>query len=280
MVAQLESKYWSDELESGNALIDQQHRELLIRFEALEDAIRRGKGYNEVKGVAAFLQRYVLTHFNTEEQDMLSFNYPKFKTHAKEHDCCKTRIFKFKKFIERETDKNAVLKVALNLIGLWVRDHILDHDIEYIQYGKGKRETRKATSIDYDWSPDASAIWNDAMSLGDLTLDEQHMKLVKWTEYLLESDEVPVNEMLELFEFMHGFIYTHFTDEELYMIDHEYPELESHTEAHCAIRSQFNETSELLDQTTDADEVRMLVQPLFAQYTRHIMDVDVKIKSG
>ena len=158
MNAESNPKYWSDDLESGNSLIDGQHKELLRRFVALETAIQEGRGLNEVKGVAAFLQRYVLTHFNTEEQDMLSFNYPHFAKHAEEHDVCKSRIFQFKNFIATERDKDKILNVALSMIGLWVKDHILNHDIQYIQYGKEQKKTKKIVNIDYRWSPSQSKI--------------------------------------------------------------------------------------------------------------------------
>lgn len=273
-------KYWSDELESGNPLIDGQHRELIRRFENLEIAIEKEHGYQEVKSVAAFLQRYVLTHFNTEEQDMLSFDYPRFAEHAEQHDICKQRIFQFKKFVESERDKNKVLNVALSMIGLWVRDHILNHDIQYIKYGKEKVKTKKIVNIDYHWSPSKSKIWVPELEIGVENLDSQHQKLVKWTEYITETKKISKKEYSRLLDFIQGFIYTHFTDEELFLIDIDYPEIEEHSQLHFNYRAEFitikKQIDELIDEFVGDERYKPIIIKLFETYTYHIREDDIK----
>jgi hemerythrin len=272
-------KYWSDDLESGNQLIDYQHRELIRRFETLETAIIQGQGFQEVKSVAAFLQRYVLTHFNTEEQDMLSFNYPRLGEHVAQHDLCKKRIFQFKKYIETEKDKNKVQNLALSMIGLWVRDHILNHDIQYIQYSKEQNKTKKIVNIDYQWSPSKSKIWTPEMEIGVENLDIQHQKLIKWTEYTLNAKSITPREFHRLFDFMQGFTYAHFTDEELFMIDIEFPELEQHTQIHAQIRTQFIDLKKQLEETTDEESFQPLIYDLFKSYTHHIKEIDMQFNN-
>lgn len=271
-------KYWTDDLESGNSIIDNQHRELLRRFEMLEEAIKNDKGYQEVKGLVTFLQRYVLTHFNTEEQDMLEYKYPKFREHLREHDICKHRIFQFKTFVEGEQDKNKVLQVGLSLVGLWVKDHILDHDLQYIQYTKEKMKTKKIINVNYHWSPEKSELWSDDYKIGVEAIDDQHQKLAKWTEYLLTKSDIAHKEFQKIFDFIQGFIHTHFTDEELFMIDIDYPDLKQHTESHCKVREEFVAVQEKFLEGEEGEDIKLSVIHLFQSYLSHISNVDMQYK--
>lgn len=271
-------KYWTVDLVSGNSIIDNQHEELLRRLEMLEDAIQENKGYQEVKGLVAFLQRYVLTHFNTEEQDMLQYDYPRFSEHLKQHDLCKNRIFQFKKFVETESDKEKVLNVALSLVGLWVRDHILNHDLQYIQYTREKIKTKKIINVDYRWSSRTSDLWSDEYLTGVENIDDQHQKLAKWTEYLFTVNEISAKEHQKIFDFMQGFIYTHFTDEELFLIDIDYPKLEQHTKLHCSIRNDFMALQNKYAEAIFDDDIKNAVLGLFRSYLFHIYGPDMEYK--
>ncbi|MBZ0258841.1 hemerythrin domain-containing protein [bacterium] len=271
-------KYWTDDLVSGNSIIDNQHEELLRRFEMLEDAIQDNKGYQEVKGLVAFLQRYVLTHFNTEEQDMLQYDYPRFGEHLKQHDLCKNRIFQFKKFVETESDKDKVLNVALSMVGLWVRDHILNHDLQYIHYTREKVKTKKIINVNYHWTPQSSILWSNDYLVGVDNIDEQHQKLAKWTEYLLTVNEISAKEHQKIFDFIQGFIYTHFTDEELFLIDIDYPYLEHHTLQHCQVRNDFMALQDKYAEAIFDDEIKNAVLDLFRSYMVHISGPDMEYK--
>jgi len=52
---------WSKDLESGDPVIDWQHKELLRRFEKLEEALKEGSGQEMIVNLVAFLHRYALT---------------------------------------------------------------------------------------------------------------------------------------------------------------------------------------------------------------------------
>ena len=271
-------KNWTDDLVSGHHVIDEQHRELLRRFEMLEEAVAKGRGFDEVKALAAFPQRYVLTHFNTEEQVMLAGKYPGSAKHADEHDQCKSRIFQFKQFIETESDRAKIINVAYSMLGIWVRDHILNHDIQFIQYVKEKKRKDTPISIDYAWTSETSKLWSPDFSIGDETIDEQHRDLVKWTEYVQETDALPEETIHGLLDFIHGFIFTHFTDEELLMIDIQFPDLQHHTELHCATREKFFEVKKWCSDTTDPRDLQALVLELFESYVEHIGKYDGQFK--
>ena len=244
----------------------------------LEDAVTRGDGFSEVKALAAFLQRYVLTHFNTEEQVMLSGNYPASAQHAGEHDQCKNRIFQFKHFIETESDRKKIVSVAYSMLGIWVRDHILNHDIQFIQYIKEKKNMESCIDIDYPWTPEESRLWSPELLVGAPDIDEQHMALVKWMEYIQNTKLLSGDEIRNLLNFVHGFIFMHFTDEEIFMIDAQFPELQRHTEQHNATRMNFFEVKKWIDGKLDPLDMRNMVLELFEGYFEHIKTYDAQFK--
>ena len=269
---------WTDDLVSGNHVIDNQHRELLRRFEMLEAAVNKGQGFKEVRVLIAFLQRYVLTHFNTEEQEMLTGNYPGSALHAGEHDLCKARIFQFKRFIETERDRAKIVDVAYSMLGLWVRDHILDHDIQFIQYLKEMKKGEVAINVDYQWSTEESNLWSPDFLIGVEGIDEQHQNIVKWTEYVREVESLSDEEIRDLLDFIHRFIVTHFTDEELLMIDIQFPDFQMHTELHCAVRAEFFEIKKWLAAEVDLRSMQVIVLELLEAYIEHIRKYDTQFK--
>ena len=77
--------YWTKELEIGVAPIDQQHRDLFDRIDALVNACQAGRCRDEVAGLIGFLQKYVRIHFGEEEELMRLSGYPERSDHAREH---------------------------------------------------------------------------------------------------------------------------------------------------------------------------------------------------
>ncbi len=277
-VPDTDPRNWTEDLVSGNQVIDQQHRELLRRFEMLEDAVKEGEAFKEVKLLAAFLQRYVLTHFNTEEQEMLAGHYPGSALHAAEHDQCKNRIFQFKKFIETERDREKIVAVAYSMLGLWVRDHILNHDIQFIQYIKEKGKEEITINVNYQWSPEISILWTSDFQIGVDVVDEQHRNLVKWTEYVQDAKLLSRQEIHDLLDFIHGFIVTHFTDEEILMIDINFPHIQTHTEQHSMTRTKFFEVKKWFTGDLDPRDMQAMVLELFMGYVKHIQQYDIQFK--
>lgn len=78
-------------IESDNALttgiskIDEQHKELINRFNSILHACNHGKGKEEVKSLLQFLGEYVKSHFATEEELQLRYRYPEYTPHKQEH---------------------------------------------------------------------------------------------------------------------------------------------------------------------------------------------------
>jgi hemerythrin len=76
---------WNSSYAIGYPLIDAQHQELFLRFNALMTACRQREGRKEIVRLFAFLDDYVIEHFNAEEALMASHNYPEIHAHLQQH---------------------------------------------------------------------------------------------------------------------------------------------------------------------------------------------------
>ncbi len=76
---------WRESLAIGVEAIDNQHKELLLRFDRLLNACQAGQGIEELKKLLVFLGEYVHTHFNDEEALQRLHRYPEYETHRAEH---------------------------------------------------------------------------------------------------------------------------------------------------------------------------------------------------
>ncbi len=83
----MSSIQWNDNLASGSADIDSQHKELFLRINNLlatfdKNAVDR----QEMSKIIQFLSDYVVFHFGNEEKYMSKFNYSSMSAHKAQHE--------------------------------------------------------------------------------------------------------------------------------------------------------------------------------------------------
>lgn len=80
------SKYeFTKQLETGNEMIDKEHRELIQAVNKLLEACSKGEGRNSMDSTIKFLNNYVEQHFSHEEELQKQNNYPNFTAHKAFH---------------------------------------------------------------------------------------------------------------------------------------------------------------------------------------------------
>ncbi|NLY30396.1 MAG: hemerythrin, partial [Firmicutes bacterium] len=72
---------WTPNLAVGIEKIDEQHKVLFERINALIEACNQGKGKDTVADLITFLKDYVVFHFRDEQQIMLNYKYPQYEQH-------------------------------------------------------------------------------------------------------------------------------------------------------------------------------------------------------
>lgn len=121
---------WSEELSVGYGLIDQQHKELFLRFNSLLDACKEGRGKETIIPVLNFMVEYVTRHFDEEEQFMNTFNFPDRHEHIQEH----RELFKHVNDVHKELQEKgatvAVITAINHTMFNWLLRHVKQTDVK------------------------------------------------------------------------------------------------------------------------------------------------------
>ncbi len=120
---------WSPDYSVNVKEIDEQHKKLFGIINTLYQAMLDEKGKEIQKSVIAEMIDYANTHFKTEENYMLHFNFAWYEEHKKEHDRYTKKALEFK---ERLENVGFVLTLEiLNFLKDWWEGHILKIDKNY-----------------------------------------------------------------------------------------------------------------------------------------------------
>ncbi|KAA0893549.1 bacteriohemerythrin [Oryzomonas rubra] len=130
---------WRESLAIGVPEIDNQHKELLARFDSLLKACEAGKGMDELRRLLGFLDDYVISHFSDEESIQRSSNYPAYAAHKKEHDGFIARVKAVKDEIKSEGVAVHHVTETNNMLLKWLINHISKVDAELGKYLRANR---------------------------------------------------------------------------------------------------------------------------------------------
>jgi hemerythrin len=121
---------WTSALETGHALIDSQHKELIDKVNKLLEACIQGQAADKIAPLVEFLSDYTKKHFADEEALQQKSNYPDFANHRTFHAA----------FLKTVADLSAELKqtgLTPTLTNKIIRN-VSDWLINHIQQQDGK----------------------------------------------------------------------------------------------------------------------------------------------
>jgi hemerythrin len=123
-------------LETGNATIDAQHRELFSRIDRLLEAAQERRSAVEITGMLDFLGHYVVAHFSGEERAMAQSGYPGLDDHRSEHQqFIRDYSALYQEFKHGGPTLALVVRVS-NRVTAWLREHIYRTDRTMAQWLK------------------------------------------------------------------------------------------------------------------------------------------------
>ena len=122
------------DLETGNALIDREHRELIDAINALLDSCSKGQGRNELEKTAKFLQSYTSKHFSDEEQLQRQNNYPDYVQHKKYHEAFKKTVADIVARLSVNGPTIALVGEINTALAGWLINHIQKEDKKLAAY--------------------------------------------------------------------------------------------------------------------------------------------------
>jgi hemerythrin len=133
---------WDPKLETGITEIDEQHRLLFRKADAVLEAVAAGHGGPEVKKTIQFLADYAALHFETEERYMRAAGFPEADAHAEIHARINRRLVEVAtEFNARGATPALVADVEAQMRG-WLTMHIAEKDravADWMNQGKAPR---------------------------------------------------------------------------------------------------------------------------------------------
>lgn len=118
----------TNDLLTGNTIIDNEHRQLFDAINGLLDACSKGKGRAQMSSTMTFLEKYIEKHFTHEEQLQQQTRYPDYVRHKQLHDGYRKVVHGIMQELNRTGPSVAlVAQVNTNVAG-WLMNHIRKED--------------------------------------------------------------------------------------------------------------------------------------------------------
>ena len=119
---------WSDDLNTGIAVIDGQHRQIVVMINELHAAQQQGSR-EVVAHVIEELVDYTTSHFAFEEAMLEEAGYVFTKAHKRVHELFIRRVDDYRSRFKQGIDVTDELK---ELLGRWLFGHIRNDDQNYV----------------------------------------------------------------------------------------------------------------------------------------------------
>lgn len=126
------------DLETGNTLIDSEHRQLFQAINNLLDACAQGKGRAQIEKTVQFLNNYVGKHFSDEERLQVESKYPDYQAHKRFHDGYKQKMAQVTKDLAANGVSIAAVGKVNETAGILVT-HIRTEDKKLAQHVKSSQ---------------------------------------------------------------------------------------------------------------------------------------------
>ncbi len=119
---------WTTDMSVGVEKIDEQHRELARRINAIYKAVTQDNGPEEVAPVFYFLEEYIVRHFTDEQALMSQYEYPEKDEHLTIHNAFIRDVLSLKIKYEEEGCTPELLEELQERVSDWFVDHVMVRD--------------------------------------------------------------------------------------------------------------------------------------------------------
>jgi hemerythrin len=133
---------WDESLSVGIQLIDEQHKMLIQRLQALVHAIETYQSVNEIVKTLDFLIEYTNFHFSTEEKHMKETHYPGLEDHTTQHEEFQATLNELTVDFEEDGASRALAEAVNTFLMSWLVTHINAVDLQF-----GTFLTQKGVSL-------------------------------------------------------------------------------------------------------------------------------------
>ncbi len=265
----IENLIWKSEYNIGNLKIDQEHQKLFAIARKTLSVIKLNNDEQEIgkiKELITELFTYVGTHFSNEQKYMKEVKYPELENHILLHknllDMLTNLISKLNSMNLKEIEKS-----LYSFIEEYFIRHIILED-KKINLWNCSLEDLKSHSG-----------WKDIYSVNNEIIDKEHKELFNIAQeafaYVEEKDKT--KKIKEIVTDLYDYMKTHFSHEEKFMQDINYPKSEEHKKLHREIILKINEFVKQLPTMNISDFEKELSKIIDISLVHHIIQEDRKI---
>lgn len=124
---------FTDNLITGNEMIDGQHKELIDKINDLLSAIERDAGKEEAEKTLSYLEDYVNFHFSAEEKFQEEIGYPGIKEHKEKHEELRQTVGMMRELLKSGNKADFSRTVERKVVD-WLYYHIQGFDRSVAEY--------------------------------------------------------------------------------------------------------------------------------------------------
>ena len=128
---------FDESLVTGNTMIDNQHKELIAKIDALLTCCEQGGGKVQAIKMLDYLENYTEFHFAEEEKLQKEVSYPALEGHRQKHEEFKKAVeVLYDMLVEEEGPSEAFVAAVKKNVVDWLFDHIKNMDQALATYIK------------------------------------------------------------------------------------------------------------------------------------------------
>ena len=128
---------FDESLVTGNTMIDNQHKELIAKIDALLTCCEQGGGKVQAIKMLDYLENYTEFHFAEEEKLQEEVSYPALERHRQKHEEFKKAVeVLYDMLVEEEGPSEAFVAAVKKNVVDWLFDHIKNMDQALATYIK------------------------------------------------------------------------------------------------------------------------------------------------
>ena len=265
----IENIIWKSEYNIGNLKIDQEHQKLFSIARKTLSVVKLNNDEQEIgkiKELITELFTYVGTHFSNEQKYMKEVKYPELENHILLH---KNLLDMLTNLISKLNSMN--LKEIEQSLYSFIEEYFIRHIIledKKINLWNCSLEDLKSHSG-----------WKDIYSVNNEIIDKEHKELFNIAQeafaYVEEKDKT--KKIKEIVTDLYDYMKTHFSHEEKFMQDINYPKSEEHKKLHREIILKINEFVKQLPTMNISDFEKELSKIIDISLVHHIIQEDRKI---
>ena len=126
---------FTDDLVTGNEMIDTQHKELICKINDLLKSCEERSNQSGAARMLNFLADYTEYHFNEEEALQESINYPDIKEHKEKHEELRRTVQELHEMLtEEEGPTDAFVEKVSEKVRDWLYYHIQTFDRSVVEF--------------------------------------------------------------------------------------------------------------------------------------------------